>query len=75
MHGLVTAFENGRFKVADGLPGTEALIRELQAFKVAITKHRSARFEGSGEHDDLVTVVALAVWWAAMERVMKRASA
>ena len=59
VHGLVTAFENGRLKVADGLPGAQALVRELRAFKVTITKHRRARFEGAREHDDLVICVAL----------------
>ncbi len=72
VQGLVTTFENGRLKVADGLPGAGALIRELRAFKVKITKHRRLTFEGAGEHDDLVTAVALAVWWAAMQKVLGR---
>lgn len=47
VHGLVAAFEGGRLKVADGLPSADALVRELQAFEVTITKHRSATFEGA----------------------------
>ena len=74
VHSLVTAFENGRLKVADGLPGAEALVRELRAFKVKITKHRRTTFEGAGEHDDLVVATALAVWWVAMARVMEQVS-
>ncbi len=65
---------NARLKVADGQPGADALVRELQAFKVTITKHRRATFEGAGEHDDLVVATALAVWWAAMTRVLERTS-
>ncbi len=75
VHGLVTAFENGRLKVADGLPGAEVLVRELQAFKRKVTPHRRTTFEGAGEHDELVVATALAVLWAAMERVLERASA
>ena len=57
------------------LAGVGALIRELQAFERKITPHRRLRFEGSGEHDDLVVATALAVWWAAMQKVLGRESA
>ncbi len=53
------------------MPGIDPLVHALQAFKVTITKHRSATFEGAGEHDDLVVAAALAVWWTAMKRVLQ----
>ena len=55
--------------------GSSALMRELQGFKRKATCHRRLTFEGAGEHDDLVVAVALTVWWAAMERVLGRATA
>ncbi len=63
VRGLVTAFENGRLKIAKGLPLAGALIDELQAFRVTLTaKGRDTYAARSGEHDDLVLAVALAVW-------------
>ena len=50
-------------------------MRELRAFKRKLTPHRRLTFEGAGEHDDLVIAVALAVWWAAMQKVLDRVSA
>ena len=64
VRGLVTAFENGRLKIAKGLPLAEAFIGELQAFQVRLTaKGRDTYAARSGEHDDLVLAVALAVWF------------
>ena len=63
VRGLVTAFENERLKVAKGLPLAKAFIGELQAFQVRLTaKGRDTYAARSGEHDDLVLAVALAVW-------------
>ncbi len=65
MRGLVTAFENGRLKIAKGLPLAGALMGELRAFKVRFTaKGRDTYAARSGAHDDLVMAVALAVWFA-----------
>jgi hypothetical protein len=62
---LVSALENDRLKIAQGLPAGEALARELQAFRVGITRRgRAAYATAVGEHDDLVLAVALAVWRA-----------
>ena len=61
--GLVTALENGRLRLAKGMAYSEALVRELQAFRVTITSPRHATYGGAGEHDDLVVAVALAAWW------------
>ena len=60
---LVAATEAGRLKVAKGLLEADALLRELQAFQRRITVGGHSAFEGVGEHDDLVTAVALACWW------------
>ncbi len=62
VRGLVTAFENGRLKIAKRLPLAGVLKGELQAFKVRFTaKGRDTYAARSGEHDDLVMAVALAV--------------
>ncbi len=37
VRGLVTAFENGRLKIAKGLPLADALLGELRAFQVRFT--------------------------------------
>ncbi len=59
----MTAFENERLKIAKGLPLAGAFIGELQAFQVRLTaKGRDTYAARSGEHDDLVLAVALAVW-------------
>ncbi len=58
------AFENRRLKIAKGLPLAGALMGELWAFKVRFTaKGRDTYAARSGEHDDLVMAVALAVWF------------
>ena len=63
LRGLVTAFENERLKIAKGLPLAEAFIGELQAFRLRLTIRGHDTYAArSGEHDDLVLVVALAVW-------------
>ncbi len=64
VRGLVTAFENGRLKIAKGLPLAGALMGELRAFQMRFTaKGRDTYAARSGEHDDLVMAVALAVWF------------
>ncbi len=60
---LVASTEEGRLKVAKGLPEAEALQVELQAFQRRITARGHDAFQGIGEHDDLVIAVALACWW------------
>ena len=47
-----------------GLPLAGALLGELRAFKVRFTaKRRDTYATRSGEHEDLVMAVALAVWF------------
>ena len=68
VRGLVVAFEAGRLKVAKGLPLADALMCELQAFRVRLTaRGRDTYAARSGAHDDLVLAVALAVWWVTRE--------
>ena len=65
VRGLATAFKNGRLKIARGLPLAGALMGELQAFEVRLTAGgRDTYAARSGEHDDLVMAVGLAVWVA-----------
>ena len=61
---LISSLEGGRLKVARGLPYTDALQRELGAFQRTVGGGGHVKFEGKGEHDDLVIAVSLAVWWA-----------
>ncbi len=67
---LVASTEEGRLKVAKGLPEAEALLRELEAFRRRITESGHSAFEGVGEHDDLVIAVALACWWPTARKPM-----
>jgi hypothetical protein len=41
----------------------EELIREMVGFRAKVGRSGRAKFEGDGEHDDLVVAVALACWW------------
>jgi len=59
---VATALETGSLLVARGLPAGEAFLREMKAFGVVIGASGRIRFEGRGEHDDLVLAVALALW-------------
>jgi hypothetical protein len=64
--GVQVLLQQGRLKIAKGLPDTETLIRELLAFKAKVdptTAHDSYNAR-EGAHDDLVLAVALAVWRA-----------
>ncbi len=69
VRGLVAAIETGRLKIAKGLPVAGALVSELQAFRVQLTaKGRDTYAAHSGEHDDLVLAVTLAVWFGTATR-------
>ena len=56
---LITGLEAGTVKIAAGLDHGPALLKELQAFQVTLGERGHVGFEGKGEHDDLVTAVAL----------------
>ena len=62
---LITTVENGRLKVAKGIPDAAAFLRELEAFTITAGERGHIRLEGRGEHDDLVIAVTLALWWGA----------
>jgi hypothetical protein len=58
--------QNGRLKVAAGLPEAETLKRELLNFRVKIdprTAHDSYEHWREGDHDDLVLAVSMACWF------------
>jgi hypothetical protein len=58
--------QNGRLKVASGLPEAETLKKELLNFKVKIdprTSHDSYEHWREGDHDDLVLAVSMAAWF------------
>jgi hypothetical protein len=59
------ALQSRRLVIAEGLPDTATLVKELQDYRVEIsekTGHDSYNAR-SGAHDDLVLAVALAVWF------------
>ena len=58
--------QNGRLRVAAGLPEAETLKKELLNFKVKIdprTAHDSYEHWRESEHDDLVLAVSMAAWF------------
>ena len=57
--------QNAQLKIAEGLPETPTLVKELQNFKVKIdpqTAHDSYSAWRENMHDDLVLATALACW-------------
>ena len=62
---LLVALETERLKFAPGLKLVPALEAELRDFRVKITAAANQTYGAkSGQHDDLVIAVALAVWVA-----------
>src|SRR4051812_23663695 len=57
---LVAAVEVGRLRVAEGCPYRAELAQELLAARGGPS---GAESRGAGHHGDLMTAVALAVWW------------
>ncbi|HVK14893.1 MAG TPA: hypothetical protein VM597_39510 [Gemmataceae bacterium] len=66
--GLQLALQQRRLKVAPDLPEADLLVRELHAFRAAVTlgstDPAAAADWRARPGDDLVLAVALAVWWA-----------
>ena len=65
--------QNGRLKIAEGLPLKDTLVKELLNFRVKInisTAHDSYEAWREGDHDDLVLSVALSCW--AGERFLRK---
>jgi hypothetical protein len=61
---LLVLLQSRRLKIARMLPQADALVRELNNFRVKVTAAANDTFEGEGQHDDLVLAVALACWVA-----------
>ena len=61
---LQILFQSKRIKLAKNLDEMEALVKELQAFKMKISQsgHDTYEAERESAHDDLVLSVCLAVW-------------
>jgi hypothetical protein len=62
---VVSLFERGRVVMPPGLPQSDALEKELRAFKLkqsARTGALSFEAEREADHDDLVIALALSVW-------------
>lgn len=63
---LAIALQKREIHIADGMPLTSVLLSEMLNFKMKITAAANDTYEAwrSGQHDDLVLAVALAVWRA-----------
>jgi hypothetical protein len=64
--------QTGRIKIAEDMPLTPILIRELEGFRVKISATGNESFEAwrQTEHDDIVLAAAIACWCG--ERPMTR---
>jgi hypothetical protein len=61
---FLSAFDSGRVQLNPNLPSFEQLEHEFLAFKAQISAKGNALFEAEeGEHDDLITSIALPVWY------------
>ena len=62
---LAVLLENGRLQIADDLPGRGILVRELTTFSWKQTDTGHFKFEHlkSGDHDDTVLALQVAVWF------------
>jgi len=61
---LSLLLENGSLRFSHKLPASAQLLRELTVFRTAMSRNGSPTYSApSGEHDDLVLALALALWW------------
>jgi hypothetical protein len=61
--GLLLMIQNRELKIAQGMAEGQALLKEMANMRVSVTSGGREKFGArSGEHDDLVLAVALAVW-------------
>jgi hypothetical protein len=61
-----TLLQNGRLRIAAGLPLADVLRKELLNFRVKVdprTAHDSYSHWREGDHDDLVLATACACWY------------
>ena len=63
---MQVVLQTERLKIAEEMPMTPLLVRELEAFKVKISAAGNEGFEAwrEADHDDLVLAAAIAVWGA-----------
>jgi hypothetical protein len=67
--GVQAKLHTGQLKVAAGLLDAPVLLKEFQDFRVTFTSAGNAIFNArSGQHDDLVLAVSLAVFGASLPR-------
>ena len=60
-------FATNRIRLAHDLPNLEVLRREAQTFLRSYTASGRSTFNAaSGEHDDTISALSLACWWASM---------
>jgi len=59
-----TALQDGRLRIASGLEHAATLTKELADYRVKISQTGHDSYDArSGQHDDLVLAVAMAVWF------------
>ena len=72
---LQALLHEGRLQIQKDLPDAQALVRELQEFRVEFTAGGNLTFNArSGAHDDLVLALALAAWRANTRLTRTRAA-
>jgi hypothetical protein len=66
---LQIAFQNGRLKIANGLPHADAFLKELANYQVKINIHGNDQYEPwrSSVHDDIIMSISMAVWMASRQ--------
>jgi hypothetical protein len=61
-------FATNRIRLAHDLPNLELLRREAQAFLRSYTASSRSKFNAAcGQHDDTISALSLACWWASMK--------
>jgi hypothetical protein len=62
---LQVLLQKGLLRFAAGMPGTDALVKELKDYQVKVTQAGNETFNArEGATDDLVLALALACWYA-----------
>ena len=67
---LQVMLEERKLKIAGGMAGASALVREMQEMRVKIGPSGREQYAARGaEHDDMVMAVALGAWWFERRRL------
>lgn len=70
---LLVALQTGKLKIIETLPDSMTLIKELENFKMKVTKSANLTFEArEGTNDDLVLSVAMAVYVSGLSKATER---